>query len=120
MKADGPCPGGGLQEDSPATCRAADHGTRGRPLPYDDRVNDTHPAAAAMQHELLRRAGAATRAAIAVHLSEAVIRRSRRALAERMPGASELDVKLRWVEIWYGPDLAGRVRRRLRDRGVAP
>jgi hypothetical protein len=81
-------------------------------------VNDTHPSAEAVQHELLRRAGTAARAKIALRLSDDVIRRSRRALAARMPGATDLEVKLRWVELWYGDELAGRVRRCLRDRGV--
>lgn len=87
--------------------------------PYDARVvNDTHPSAEAVQLELLRGAGAAARAAIALRLSDDVVRRSRRALAAQMPGASALEVKLRWVELWYGGDLADRVRRCLRERGV--
>lgn len=87
-------------------------------LTYDVRVNDTHPSADAVQRELLRRAGPAARAAIALRLSDGVVRRSRRALAQQMPGASDLEVKLRWVELWYGEELAARVRRCLRDRGV--
>jgi hypothetical protein len=48
---------------------------------------------------------------MALRLSDDVVRRSRRALAERMPGAPDEEVRLRWVELWYGAELA----RRLRD-----
>jgi hypothetical protein len=73
-------------------------------------VNDTHPAAAKVQLELLRRAGATRRAEIALRLSDDVVGRSRRALAASLPGATELEVKLRWVELWYGAELAERIR----------
>ena len=63
--------------------------------------------------DLLRAAGVTRRAQTALRLSDEVVRRSRRALMERMPGASELEVKLRWVELWYGAELAARVRERL-------
>lgn len=76
-------------------------------------VDDTHPTAAAVHIELLRKAGVTRRASLALRLSKDVVDRSRRGLAERMPGATELDVKLRWVELWYGADLANRVRARL-------
>ena len=73
------------------------------------RVNDTHPSAARVQLELLRKAGTTKRAALALSLSHSVIAMSRRALRERMPGASEREVLLRWVSLHYGPDLAARV-----------
>jgi hypothetical protein len=73
-------------------------------------VNDTHPDAARVQLDLLRRAGTTKRAAMALSLSETVIHLSRRALAERMPDASEREVLLRWAELHYGADLAARVR----------
>ena len=74
-------------------------------------VNDTDPRAAAVQLELLRRAGVEGRAALAGRLSDAVIELSRRALREQFPpGTTELELKLRWVELHYGADLARRVR----------
>jgi hypothetical protein len=73
-------------------------------------LDDTHPAIAAKQLELLRRAGSARRAALARSLSRTVIDLSRRELALRMPGATAEEVKLRWVEHHYGADLANRVR----------
>jgi hypothetical protein len=79
-------------------------------------VNDTHPSAARVQLELLRKAGTTRRAALALSLSHDVIAMSRRALRERMPGASERDVLLRWVSLCYGHDLAARVTACLDDR----
>jgi hypothetical protein len=75
-------------------------------------VDDTHPDAARAQIELLRQAGATRRSAIALRLSSEVVARSRRAL-EGQPG----DARLRWVELWYGADLARRVRDYLAKRG---
>jgi hypothetical protein len=47
-------------------------------------VNDTHPSADPVQLDLLRRAGITKRASIALRLSQDVVARSRRALAETM------------------------------------
>jgi hypothetical protein len=81
-------------------------------------VNDTDPRAEAVQIELLRRAGAERRAAIAGRLSDDVIRLSRRALREQSPPeVDELELKLRWVELHYGSDLGPRVRAYLAARG---
>ncbi len=77
------------------------------------RVNDTHPEAARVQIDLLRRAGPVRRSAMALRLSDEVVARSRRALAAQgRPG----DARLRWVELWYGPDLAQRIRDYLAKR----
>jgi hypothetical protein len=73
-------------------------------------VNDTHPDALRVQIDLLRRAGPVRRSEIALRLSDEVIARSRRAL-EGQP-----DARLRWVELWYGVDLAQRVRDYLAKR----
>jgi hypothetical protein len=75
-------------------------------------VNDTHPDAARAQLDLLRKAGPERRSALALRLSSEVVARSRRAL-EGQPG----DARLRWVELWYGPELARRVRDYLAKRG---
>ena len=72
-------------------------------------MNDTHPAAERVQIELLRKAGTTRRAALALSLSHTVIANSRRALRERMPGATEREVLLRWVSLHYGRELAERV-----------
>jgi hypothetical protein len=84
-----------------------------RPTTRDilDAVNDTDPRAAAVQVDLLRRAGLERRAAIASRLSDEVVRLSRRALRERSPaGIGEVELRLCWVELHYGADLGARVR----------
>lgn len=71
---------------------------------------DTHPEAEALQLRLLRQAAPGRRAALALSLSSFVIRASRRAVARRHPELTERDRSLLWVELHYGPELAGRVR----------
>ncbi len=73
-------------------------------------IDDTHPAVATAQLEMLRRAGCGRRAALARSLSRTVIGLSRRELTARMVPASPIEVQLRWVEHQYGADLAGRLR----------
>jgi hypothetical protein len=80
--------------------------------------NDTTDAAARLQIELLRAAGPARRAALARSLSRTVIDLSRRALRERMPGASERELLLRWVALEYGAELARRVDAYLKELPV--
>ncbi len=77
------------------------------------RSSDTSPEAERVQLDLLRRAGVAGRFQLLRSLTSAVVDASRRALSETMPGASEQEVLLRWVEIHYGQELADGVRRRL-------
>ena len=78
--------------------------------------SDTPAAVEAIQLDLLRRAGTARRAALAFSLSRAAIRASRRAVARRHPELDEQGVLLRWAELHYGEELAGRVRRYLASR----
>lgn len=72
-------------------------------------LDDTHPAIAKVQMQMLRRAGCARRAALARSLSRTVIGLSRRELGARMAGASREQVELRWVQQQYGAELAGRL-----------
>jgi hypothetical protein len=76
-------------------------------------MNDTHPSIARKQIELLRAAGMDRRFELAVSMSSGVIRLSRLDIAARHPDWSEQDVKLEWVRLHYGDDLARRVRERL-------
>jgi hypothetical protein len=78
--------------------------------------SDTPSAIEAIQLDLLRRAGAARRAALAFSLSRAAIRASRRAVARRHPELDEQGVLLRWAELHYGEELAERVRNYLASR----
>ena len=73
-------------------------------------VDDTHPAIAAAQLDMLRCAGCGRRAGLARSLSRTVIGLSRRELSARMGIASPAEVELRWVEQQYGGELAGRLR----------
>jgi hypothetical protein len=80
------------------------------------RSADTDPEAERVQIELLRRAGKARRAAMALELSAAVIGLARRAIKRSMPGASQEELGLRFVELHYGRDLAQDLRRFLDAR----
>lgn len=68
------------------------------------------------QVELLRAAGTARRAALAVSLSSSVIALAREAIRKQTPSLSDQEVLLRWAEIHYGRDLAERVRAYLHQR----
>ncbi len=77
---------------------------------------DTHPKAAAVQVDLLRRSSVERRGALARSLSSTVIELSRQALRDSMKPASEAQMMDRWVVLNYGEDLAGRIRRYVRLR----
>ena len=80
------------------------------------RSADTDADAERVQIELLRRAGPARRAAMALSLSAQVIGLARRAIRESMPGATDEQVGLRFVELHYGRELAAELRRFLSAR----
>jgi hypothetical protein len=73
-------------------------------------IDDTDPVTAEVQLDLLRRAGCERRSSLAMSLSRTVIELSRRELAARMPGATQEELNLRWVEEQYGAELAARLR----------
>ena len=81
----------------------------GKPL-----SRDTDPSLEAAHLALLREAPVWRRLGLSFSLTRSAVSASRRALARRMEGASEREVLLRWVELHYGGDLAGRVREYLR------
>jgi hypothetical protein len=87
--------------------------------PWDRRClsNDTSPEAEQIQLELLRRATPQERLALALSLSDRVIWLARRAIRRTMPEASEQEVRLKFVAVHYGQDLADRVREHLIQRG---
>lgn len=80
------------------------------------RSADTHPEAERVQIELLRRAGPARRARMALSLSAQVIALARRALQRAHPEATEEEIGLLFVEQNYGAELAAGVRRRLAEK----
>lgn len=71
---------------------------------------------AAKQLELLRAAGPARRAGLALRLSATLIDASRRTIARLHPELDDEGVRLLWVEHHYGPALAARVRPHLAAR----
>ena len=80
------------------------------------RSADTDPDAERVQIELLRKAGPGRRLGMAVALSDQVIALARRAIRRSMPGATEEEVGLRFVELNYGEELANDLRRFLAAR----
>ena len=85
--------------------------------PFTARPADTDAAAEAVQIDLLRRAGPARRAGMALALSARVIGLARRALGRAHPEETEEEIRLRFVELHYGRELAAGVRRRLAGGG---
>ncbi len=77
---------------------------------------DTSSEAARVQIDLLRQAGPARRFHLACSLSDTCLWLARRALRRSMPDAAEREVQLAFVSLWYGEDLAQRVRRYLEQR----
>ncbi|WP_456426155.1 hypothetical protein [Rhodocaloribacter sp.] len=77
-------------------------------------VRDTHPEAERVQIELFRRAGPEKRLALALSLSASTVEMARNAIRRRHPTLSEEEVKLKFVEVHYGKELADRVRASLR------
>jgi len=75
--------------------------------------SDTHPAAEAVQINLLRKAGTSKRFALAASLTRTTIELSRRALRLRHPKANEEEIALMFVSLNYGEDLALRLKEHL-------
>lgn len=73
-------------------------------------LTDTDPEAERVQLELLRRATPERRLRLALSLTGSVLALSRHGLARNMPGASDEEVCLRFVELHYGPGLAEELR----------
>lgn len=81
--------------------------------------DDTHPTARRVQIDVLRGMTEQQRFAMCAAMTKDTIRWSRQAIRDEMPGASDQDVALRWIEVVYGRDLAERVRPFLNRLGVA-
>lgn len=81
-------------------------------LPVPD---DTHPSVQRRIDAIWAAMSPAERSAAMCEMTDLVITQSRAAIAATMPGASELEVNLRWSELHYGPELTARVRRWLAD-----
>jgi len=71
---------------------------------------------AAKQLQLMRAAGPARRASLALGLTSSLVQMSRAAIARRHPELDEMGVKLKWAEHHYGKALTDRVRAHLAAR----
>ena len=82
-------------------------------------MNDTHPAAERIWIDLLRRAGPERRLAMAIELTDRVVRTARAAIARANPQLPPLKQKLLLAEVSYGREVADRVRDYLLTRESA-
>ncbi len=80
-------------------------------------LTDTDPHVMEMQIELLRRAGPARRAAIALAMTTMAVKLSRAAIQRIHPDWSEQEVALMWAEVHYGKELIDHVRAYLANQG---
>lgn len=74
---------------------------------------DTDPDAERVQVALLRTAGLSRRLALALSLTDTVHGLARRAIRRALGSDDETEVRLRFVELHYGRELADAVRSRL-------
>ena len=79
-------------------------------------MDDTHPKARQVQIELLRKFGPERRLAIALELTDFVLKLARRGIAAAHPNLSERERQLLFVEVHYGRELSGRLREYLQRR----
>jgi len=79
-------------------------------------LDDTSPEAHRIHVELLRQAGPQRRLQLGRSMSAFAIGQTWRAIRQAHPGASEAEVKLRFVELTYGRELATRLRDHLARR----
>lgn len=80
--------------------------------------SDTDPRVEQIHIEMLRKAGGAKRASLAISLSETLISLSRRAIARANPDLSEEEQDLLFIAINYGEEMARRVAVYLRQRCI--
>jgi hypothetical protein len=73
-------------------------------------LSDTHPDAEKVQIELLRRVSAAERLGKALSLTAWVVNLSRRRIAELNPGLDPQELNVKCVDLYYGKELAERLR----------
>jgi len=76
-------------------------------------ISDTHPDAAQVQIDLLRKAGAAERLGMSLSLTATVVNLSRQTIAELNPGLAPQQLNIKCVELYYGKELAARLRKYL-------
>lgn len=73
-------------------------------------LSDTHPDAERVQIELLRKAGPENRLVQSLSLTATLVNLSQQAIAERNPGLNPQEFDIKCVELYYGKELASRLR----------
>jgi hypothetical protein len=79
-------------------------------------LSDTDPETERIHLELIRKAPVARRLALSLSLSRTTMSLALEGVARTMPGASAEEVRLRFVALTYGRDLADGVRNLLGAR----
>ena len=79
-------------------------------------INDTSPDAEKVQIELLRKLTPGQKASKTFALSHDVIQLSKRAIRRQNPGLSEFELKMLYLEHFYGPGIAHKVREHLLNK----
>ncbi len=77
---------------------------------------DTSPEAERVQIELLRKASPAKRFGLVRSFSQSLIQASRQTIKQVHPEISQEELDLLYIELYYGKDLATRVRADLERR----
>lgn len=80
---------------------------------------DTSPEAERVQIELIRKASSTKLFGLVRSLSRSMIEASRETIRQLHPDASQEELNLLFIELYYGKDLAGRVRSYLEKRREA-
>jgi hypothetical protein len=73
-------------------------------------LSDTHPDAEKVQIELIRKKTVSERFALVRSITAFTIDLSRRAIAKANPNLSPQELQIKNIELFYGKDLAQRVR----------
>jgi hypothetical protein len=73
-------------------------------------LSDTHPDAERVQVELIRKKTISERFAMVRSLTAFTIDLSRRAIAKANPNLSPQELQIKYIEMFYGIELARRVR----------
>lgn len=81
-------------------------------------MDDTHPDARRVQIELLRKMGPERRAAIALGLSDSVVKMSQSGIARARPHMTDVERAILFVESTYGRALGIGLAQRLKSRFV--
>lgn len=73
-------------------------------------LSDTHPRVEQVQIGLLRKASATERLGMSLSLTATVVNLSRQTIAELNPGLDPQQLNIKCVELYYGKELAARLR----------